>query len=183
MPTVIKLYADLESTYRLNRYLRLNELPQKERFHSTVFYANETPVFESIMPLNIRDFLPLSIHPPMRAVFFGKNLVLSYNSEEVEELNDKITQGAIKQMIAFPDLNSDELEILRQHRRTETEFIFPYGLRISNQRSGLVKYAKFNPHISIAGACEGHQLKRFQDFDEGIIFNDYGWETNLPKSI
>jgi len=49
MPTIIKLFPDYPGQLKLREYLHSNLIKpedQKERFHSTIYYAGQTPLFK-----------------------------------------------------------------------------------------------------------------------------------------
>lgn len=182
MPTIIKLCADSRSLRRLNKYLASNRLPTREEAHSNVFYSNETPVFQNRTRVNISDYLPIAVSH-LRPAVFDRIPVLLYDDPAVRDLNHRLVLDAVRQMIIFPDQGEDELEILRQHRVTETEFVNPGGLRVSNQRSGLVGYTEFNPHVTISQVHYSFHSESLPYFHEEIVFDTFSWKIIPPVAI
>mgnify|MGYP001557876639 CR=1 FL=1 len=171
MPTVISLIPDRESQDRLGRYARsLVCVEPKNSFHTTVFYAEETPIFP-----NVKIFLeyfrevPIILNPDSYSLdVFENNVVLRYDSQAVVDINSSLRSEAMRQMVYdWPNLRGKEKRILE--------------LSTKARRTGKI-YPNFNPHISLARKGSGKKLEGLEKFVWPIVLEQVRWKMSYAPA-
>ena len=165
MAVVISLIPDKESQDRLRSYaLSLAaEVQPKTKFHTTVFYAEEIPLFKRAdVCLEVYNRLPITLNPGGYSLdIFGENTVLRYGDDRVKEINKALLQYAVRQMIClWPDLRGKERRELRQSQ---------------SQRVSEV-YHEFNPHISFGKKIGIDRLTELESFNYPIRLTGFRWK-------
>jgi len=164
MKFVGKLLLDESSEGTLRRYVDSNSrliVKPKNEFHSTVYYAEEFPIFESEgIVRKIREMLPVQLNPETFCFdVFEDYLVLTYSSEAVEEIKDVLVEEAVRQMITvWPNVENGDLAVLQAslpRRKTEI-FNSP-------------------PHISLA--YNFHSSETLPPFREPLTLVDFVYQT------
>jgi len=177
MPTVIKLIPNLRSKIDLKKYLKEKGINGKSNLHSTIFYTQENPIYlRKEIHQEILDILPITIIPPYKFDIFGNNLILRYSSDEAQNLRKFLFDRCLKMQIGGPT-NPKEFEILKEYLDgPQVEFAYPSGDRLSFQKTRLVHYEEFNPHITLAKEFKG-DIENLTSFEEEIIFKRFDWKV------
>lgn len=140
---LIKLLLEKASQHYMNNYLVENAFSPKEEFHTTLVYAEETPLFIRDNSIDmIKSVLPIRLHPPNYQLdIFDNNLVLKYQDTIVERVHSTIMGEALKHSIhGYEDLSEEELDILSESLK---------------QKRQAPIYANLNSHITLAKKFQG----------------------------
>lgn len=183
MPTIIKLKLDSESRDKISKYLENNSRSihcPKDSFHSTIWYTWENPFFQRRkIEKSIEDKLPLTIKPPYLFEVLGKNeLTLKYKNDELLKLKKDLQKSFFMQLISgFDDLTKGEWDTLRKYlKKPQVEIVYPLGLRISSEKTGIVSYAESPTHITFAKKFYGN-LKTLENFNDELRFGKFEWRV------
>jgi hypothetical protein len=163
--TIVSLIPDEQSQRSLVGYLAKisPKINFRRRFHSTVYYAEETPLFqEQELRRRIAEMLPITIDP--RTYYFdtfGENhLVLGYENTQVCAINLMLLQEAVRQMIClWPTLDNKILRVLGA----------------SNIRRQTPVFTDYNPHITLTNDYTSDSLN-LKEFQTPITFNEVRFE-------
>jgi len=143
MRFVGKLLLDSQSEEAIRRYVSDNSklvVRPKNEFHSTVFYAEETPIIESGSVVGkVRRRLPVQLDPRTFCfdVFGDYYLALRYSSESVEGIKCLLAEEAVRQMITvWPNVEDEgDVAVLQASMPRRMTQVFDSSLHISLARN------------------------------------------------
>ena len=164
----IQLIPDKDSQNRLRDFFEENSnviKNPKQRFHSTIHYSEEVPIFErEQIKGKISTFLPITLSPEVYSlnVFEDSILVLKYTNKKIEVLNKIIVKEALRQIMAeWPgELSKEELERLEESPLKRTSKVYDY-----------------NSHISLATDFYKQDLEKLTSFEQPISFDSIEWNV------
>lgn len=161
MKSIIELILERESQKVVMDYCNRNERlildpKSKGRFHSTVYFSENYPLFpDPKLLLDLKDKLPIKLNP--QTYFFDvfeRCLVLRYDDEKVREINEMLKEDIERQREnVWPNLNSCGI-------RTVNQF---------NKEEEICKYFNFNPHLTFSKNFKEEELKKLPPFEEFLI--------------
>jgi len=160
MPLIVSLVPDEESQDALRIHVQLAGGIPKDNFHTTVFYAEESPIYMSPeIRGNVRGMLPITLNPATYSVdTFGDIVVLRYEDKTVREINAFLIGEAVRQkVVEWPDLTGKRMQELALTNRVRTSKV----------------HYTFNPHISLAIKDKRTNLDRFRHFRGNIRFTEF----------
>lgn len=135
----------------------------KEKFHSTIRYSVQNPVFLRRKIIQYLDkSLPFQISPDTYGfdVFREKFLVLKYSHHKIEEIYNQIIGEGVRQiLLEYPELNPLERGIAKEYLDQDpSEF-----------------YANFNPHITLSKNFNG-DVNSLPGFTQPLTFSSFIWK-------
>lgn len=163
MKSIIELILDRESQEVITTYCERNErmipnIKPKGSFYSTVYYSENYPLFQNLQLLqNLNEILPIELRNQTYFLdVFESCLVLRYENEKVRKINEMLKENIGRQMErVWPNLNQQEMEILKQFSLTDEAQKYPY----------------FNPHITFSKNFGEGKLKKLPPFEEFLILD------------
>ena len=162
----VSLLLGKRGSMKIRSYLSKNKdliSNPKEKFHSTIRYSVQTPVFLRRKMIQYLDkSLPFQISPDTYSfdVFREKFLVLRYSHHKIEEIYNQIIGEGVRQIfLEYPDLNPLEKDTAKEYLDQDaSEF-----------------YANFNPHITLSKNFN-RDVNSLPNFTQPLTFNSFIWK-------